>query len=261
MPPDDVVSAAKRLGIDAGERPTRAPGSPLWVVPYPGGRHPRLGFREGAIRPQRETKASVFAPWPGGGYVVVDCPEAVWYQPAAMPRELLYLAHTHVPTTWTRQQIMLEPLEWTRLPDSSLSLVRTLPNQVTLTARIAPSADAVRMQFRVTNGSPDTLTGLRVQMCAMLGHLSGFTAQTNDNKRFEPPFAVCHDETRQRWIITAWERCGRAWGNAPCPCLHSDPVVEDCPPGQSRTVRGWLSFYEGTDITAELTRIKPRLFE
>ena len=33
------------------------------MLPYPGGRHPRLGFLDGAIRPQRETKVSVFAPW------------------------------------------------------------------------------------------------------------------------------------------------------------------------------------------------------
>jgi hypothetical protein len=33
------------------------------VLPYPGGRHPRVGFLDGAIDPQRGTKASVFAPW------------------------------------------------------------------------------------------------------------------------------------------------------------------------------------------------------
>ena len=80
--------------------PERKPDDPLRVLPYPGGRHPRTGFRDGAIRPQRETKASVFAPWPGGGYAVADVPEAVWFEPAEKKPELLYLAHTHVPTTW-----------------------------------------------------------------------------------------------------------------------------------------------------------------
>jgi hypothetical protein len=188
-------------------------------------------------------------------------PEAVWFQTAGKPRELLYLAHTHVPTTWDRQQISLEPMEWSRGGEGSLTLERLLPNQVTLAAKITPEKDGVRMEFKVTNGSSETLTGLRIQMCVMLAHLKGFEQRTNDNKVFAVPFAACRDESRRRWIVTGWERCGRAWGNPPCPCLHSDPVVEGCPPGQSKSVRGWLSFYEGSDIEAELQRLKAHVFE
>jgi hypothetical protein len=257
---DDVTAAAKKLGIDPARRPDRKPADPLLVLPYPGGRHPRIGFRDGAVRPQRETKASVFAPWADGGYVVADVPEAVWFEPAGKP-ELLYLAHTHVPTVWDRQKVTLDPLEWTRHKDGSLSLERTLPNKVTLASKVVPGKDGVRMEFRVTNGSDQRLTGLRVQMCVMLAGLSGFEKQTNDNKVFASPFAACRDAAGKRWVITGWERCGRAWGNPPCPCLHADPVVEDCPPGQSRRVRGWLSFFEGADVDAELKRLKAVAFE
>jgi hypothetical protein len=38
-------------------------------------------------------------------------------------------------------------------------------------------------------------------------------------------------------------------------------VVEDCPPGHSKSVRGWVSFYEGTDPDAELRRLKAVAFE
>ena len=58
--------------------PTRSSPSHLLVLPYPGGRHPRIGFLDGAIDPQRETKVSAFAPWKGGGYAVLDIPEAIW---------------------------------------------------------------------------------------------------------------------------------------------------------------------------------------
>jgi peptidoglycan/xylan/chitin deacetylase (PgdA/CDA1 family) len=258
---DEVRSTAQRLSIDPAVPFLRRPADSLFVTPYPGGRHPRIGFRDGAIRPQRETKVSVFAPWTDGGYAVADVPEAVWFQTAGKPRELLYLAHTHVPTTWDKQQITLEPLEWIRRSDGSFMLERVLPNRVTLAAKIVPAKDSVRMQFTVTNGSDETLTGLRVQMCVMLAGLKGFEKQTNDNKIFAAPFAACHDEAKKRWIITAWERCGRAWGNPPCPCLHSDPQVEDCPQGESRNVRGWLSFYEGTDIEGELERLKSTVFQ
>lgn len=260
MSADEVLAAAERLKIDTAKRPDHQPGDPLRVLPYPGGRHPRIGFRDGAIRPQRETKVSVFAPWAGGGYAVADVPEAVWFEPAAKKRELLYLAHTHVPTTWDRQQVTLQPLEWQRQSDGTFAATREFPNRVSMTASIAPGAGGLRMQFGVTNGSPQTLTGLRVQMCVMLGQLAGFEGRTNDNKVFAAPFAACHDGSGRRWVITAWERCGRAWGNPPCPCLHSDPVLEDCPPGETRSVRGWLSFHEGDNIEAELARLKAQLF-
>src|SRR5207247_1129211 len=86
---DEVLAAAAALGIDPTQRRERKTGDPLLFLPYPGGRHPRSGFRDGAIRPQRETKASVFAPWVNGGYVVADVPEAVWFESAPNKRELL----------------------------------------------------------------------------------------------------------------------------------------------------------------------------
>lgn len=257
---DQVTDAVKRLKINGTKRPVRKEGESLLVLPYPGGRHPRLGFRDGMIRPQRETKASIFAPWADGGYAVADVPEAVWFMPKDRP-ELLYLAHTHVPTIWDKKKITLDPMEWTRKADGSLALERMLPNKVTLAAFIQPDKDGVRMEFRVTNGSAEKLTGLRVQMCVMLGHLIGFEKQTNDNKVFAAPFAACKDGTGKRWVITGWERCGLAWGNPPCPCLHADPVVEDCQPGQTKSVRGLISFFEGTDLQAELNRLKEVAFK
>ena len=192
---------------------------------------------------------------------MADVPEAVWFEPTDRKPELLYLAHTHVPTFWDRQKIALPPLEWNRNRDGSLSLQRTLPNKVTLSSKVVPGRDGVRMEFRVSNGSERRLTGLRVRMCVLLAGLTGFEKRSNDNKVFAAPFAACKDTTGKRWVIVGWQRCGRAWGNPPCPCLHADPVVEDCPPGQSRAVRGWLSFCDGSDIQAELKRLKAIAFK
>src|SRR5206468_6332694 len=118
---EEVAAATKRLGIDVTKRPMRRGGEPLLVLPYPGGRHPRMGFRDGMIRPQREATVSVFAPWADGGYAVANVPEAVWFVPNDQ-RELLYLAHTHVPTIWDKQKVTLDALEWTRKADGSLAL-------------------------------------------------------------------------------------------------------------------------------------------
>ena len=247
---DEVNAALKRFHIQSGVTPPRAPAAPLVVLPYPGGRHPRIGFLEGAVRPQRETKISVFAPWPDGGYVVADVPEAIWSNLG-----LTYLAHTHVPTIWTTQHIELEPLEWKQRSGGVLEIERTLPNGIRFGTKVVSAADAVHMEMCLTNGTDKTLTDLRVQNCVMLKGAPGLEDQTDANKLFDPPYAACHDRDGHRWVITAWEPCQRAWGNSRCPCLHSDPQFPDCPPGETRRLRGWLSFYEGDDIRAELKRI------
>ena len=233
----------------------RIPGETVQLLPYPGGRHPRIGFRDGAIRPQRETKASVFLPWDPGGYVVIDVPEAIW-QNVPAGRELLYLAHTHIPTTWDRQQVTLAQLEWERRRGGVLQVERTLPNQVSFGARLTPSAEAVRMELWIKNGSSQMLSGLRVQNCVMLRDATGFNQQDTDHHHLHGRFVAAANASQDRWIIVAWERAQRAWGNSYCPCMHSDPQFPDCPPGETRRLRGWLSFYEGENLQEQLQRIE-----
>jgi len=246
----EVTAALKRFGIAADTRPKRAADAPLLVLPYPGGRHPRIGFLDGALRPQRETKVSVFTPWDDASYVVVDVPEAIWSNLG-----LTYLAHTHIDTVWTKQGVALPPLEWNRRADGSLDVERKLPNGVAFGAKVVPGKDAVRMDLWLTNGTKETLTDLRVQVCAMLKGAAGFNQQVGDNKVSSKPYTACRSADGKRWVITAWEPCHRVWNNPPCPCLHSDPKFADCPPGQTKRLRGWLSFYEGDDVEAEFRRI------
>jgi hypothetical protein len=97
-------------------------------------------------------------------------------------------------------------------------------------------------------------------MCVMLKGLTGFEDRTNDNKVFAKPFAACRDQTGRRWIITGWEPCARAWGNPPCPCLHADPQIPECASGETKRIRGWISFYEGNDIDGELRCLRMHAF-
>jgi len=252
---DEAVAALKRFGLDRMAPPTRKADDPLFVRPYPGGRHPRIGFLDGAIRPRRESKVSVFCPWQNGGYVVVDVPEAIWSNQGDR-RELLYLAHTHVPTMWDKKGVELERLEWTREASGVLSIQRKLPNGVSFGAPITPFRDHVGMELWIKNDTKTVLSGLVVQNCVMLKGAIGFESQTNDNKVLDQPYVACRNADRNRWIITAWKPCVRAWANAPCPCLHSDPQFPDCRPGETQRIRGWLSFYEGNDIRSEFRRIE-----
>jgi hypothetical protein len=228
-----------------------ASGGFLRVLPYPGGRHPRVGFLDGAVMPRRETKFSVFAPWDETSYVVADVPEAVWSNLG-----LIYLAHTHVLSLWDKRGIVLPRLEWERRPDGTLQSYRLLPNGVAFAANIRPTPTEVRMQLSLSNGTPQTLTGLRIQNCVMLKAAAGFAAQTSTNKLYQKPFAAVHDPSGRRWAITAWDSCDRCWGNDQVPCLHSDPKFADCPPGETVQLHGWLSFYKGPDVKGEFKRIE-----
>lgn len=246
----EVRTARENLNLWPNGPPPREADDPLFVVPYPGGRHPRIGFLDGAIRPRRESKVSVFAPWKDGGYVVADIPEAIWSN-----NGLIWLAHEHVPTVWSRQDIQLDPLEWKETADVGLEVERTLPDGVRFGTRVKATLDSVEMEMWLTNASDQPLSDLRVQNCVMLKGLKGFEEQSNENKVFSAPYAAARDAGGRRWVIVAWEPNDRSWGNAPCPCIHSDPKFPDCPPGETRRLRGRLSFYEGEDIEGEFRRI------
>lgn len=246
----EIAAAIKRFDIRVETKPRREKDSPPLVLPYPGGRHPRIGFLDGAVHPQREAKVSVFTPWDDASYVVVDVPEALWSNLG-----LTYLAHTHVPTIWSKQNIELPKLEWNRRQDGSFDIERKLPNGIVLAAKVVPAKEGVRMKLTLTNGSTEMLSDLRVQNCVMLKGAKGFEQQTNDNKLLQSPYVAAKIDAGDRWIITAWQPIHRPWANPPCPCLHADPKFPDCPPGEQRVLHGWLSFYEGKDIQAELNQL------
>jgi hypothetical protein len=249
----EISAALKRFDISESNRPKRPAYAPLLVLPYPGGRHPRIGFLDGAVNPQRETKVSVFTPWDEQSYVVVDVPEAIWSNLG-----LTYLAHTHVPTIWTKQNIALEPLEWNRRPDGVFYITRKLPNGISFSAEVQPLKEGVLMGLSLSNGTASALSDLRVQNCVMLKGAKGFETQTNANKVFQSPYVACRDTSGKRWVITAWDPCHHPWANAPVPCLHSDPKFPDCGPGDTKRLRGWLSFYQGTNVQDEFRRLDAR---
>jgi peptidoglycan/xylan/chitin deacetylase (PgdA/CDA1 family) len=246
----EVEGKAREFGILATAPPDQPEGEALRVLPYPGGRHPRIGFRDGAIGPMRGTKASIFAPWDTHSYVVVDLPEAIFSNLG-----LIWLAHTHIPTFWDDKNVVLNNVDWTRGEDG-LRFERTLPNKIVIGASVRLGEGQADMELWLRNGTDQPLTKLTTQVCAMLKGADGFQEQTNDNKRFHGPVAVARSADGNRWILTAWQRHGRVWGNPPCPCLHSDPVLEDCAPGQTVRVRGVLRFYEGRLIDDEIDRIR-----
>lgn len=219
----------------------------LDLHPYPGGRHPRIGFLEGAIDPLRGTKASVFLPWDPDSYAVIDLPELITSHLGH-----LFLAHTHVPTLWTDRNEWLDNVDMQPVPGGGLELEWQLPNGIVFGSSLQPEAESVEMSLWLRNGLDQALRGLRTQLCVMLKGASGFNAQTLENKVFRPPVAAVRSDGNHRWILTAWERSGRCWGNTRCPCMHSDPVFPDCEPGETVQLRGRLWFHEGEAVGQEI---------
>lgn len=253
LPEQELRKKLDEFQINDATRPPRG-SDRLLVLPYPGGRHPRIGFLEGAIDPQRDTKMSVFCPWDDTSYVVMDIPEAIWSNLG-----LTYLAHTHIDTVWDKQGIRLPQREWEHEATDQHSryvMSRKLPNGIEFGTIVNPEKDHVLMLMWLKNGSDQPLTDLRVQNCVMLRGAAGFEQQTKDNKLFIDGYAVAHSPNRTRWIISSWTPLHRAWGNPKCPCLHSDPKFSDCAPGETKWLHGWQSFYSGTDIESELRRIE-----
>lgn len=251
---DEVATLLEAMNISMDTRPASPSRESFRLLPYPGGRHPRFGFLDGAIRPQRETKLSVFLPWDDRQYVVLDVPEAIRRNDEAT-HGLLYLAHTHVDTMWTRQNIPLKPLEWQKTSAGSYEMERRLPNGVVFGTRATVCHDAVQMEMWLTNGSEERLSDLTVQNCVLLKGAPEFISDDEDRTILSKPFLARRSDQPNRWLITAWEPCQRVWANPSCPCLHSDPQFADCDPGETKTLRGWFSFYEGEDIEGELRRI------
>jgi len=251
LSPERIETEIARHRIDTSQRRFVSPGASLRVLPYPGGRHPRIGFIEGAIDPQRDTKVSVFTPWDAESYVVVDAPEAIFSNLG-----LLYLAHTDIATIWEEQGIVLAPSEWSRHSNGVLTSDRRLPNGLRFGVEVRPSPEGVRFYGWIINGSTQLLEEVRFQNCLLLKGAAGFQRQVGNLRFMQAPYiAAPYEPALDRWVITAWDPNGVTWGNAACPCIHSDPHPPNCAPGDSIVVRGWLSFYQGREISREIARI------
>ena len=252
---DEVGDALDRFDIRSDNRPQRAADAPLLVLPYPGGRHPRVGFIDGCVRPQRETKLSVFAPWGRFGVRRARRAGGDSAQRRAVARSAVS-GHTRTSTPCGRARGSIwNSSNGRERPSGGYVCIRTLPNGVIFSTTAQPHRDSVRLKMELTNGSDEPLSNLRVQNCVMLKGAPEFAQQTDDNKFISAPYVAVRSAAGNRWVITAWEPCERPWTNPPCPCMHSDPQFADCAPGESDRLQGWLSFYEGTDIEAEIKRI------
>jgi hypothetical protein len=233
------------------DSPDPGVGQIVKVRPYPGVRHPRINFREGMLSPMRGTKVSIFLPWEPDEYVVLDLPEALFSQFG-----LTFLGHKHIPTIFDYQKIVIENSDWRITHEGSLHNVWELPNNMRIGTDIYPGINELDLKLWLYNNTDSLLTDLQSQVCIMLKMATEFNALNNENKIFDSPVAAVRSNDGNYWIITAWNGGNHAWGNEDCPCLHSDPRLPDCRPGETVSVTGKIWFYHGSDIKGKMASIK-----
>jgi len=250
LPEDSISNRIKRMEISEVQKITDR----ILVLPYPGGRHPRIGFHDGMLSPMRGTKASTFLPWNPEQYLVLDLPEAVFTQFG-----LTFLGHKHIPTIFDRQRISIKNRDWTIHPDGKLSNQWELPNHMVIGAEIVPAREDIDLALWLYNGTEDTtFTDLQTQVCIMFKGAENFDILTNENKVFQSPVAVVLSEKADHYILTAWNRCSNAWGNPDCPCMHADPIFPDCNPGDTVRITGKIWFYGGEDLDGEIKKVSEK---
>ena len=235
----------------------------LLILPYPGGRHPRIGFLDGAINPQRDTKFSVFAPWDEFSYVVVDLPEAIWSNLG-----LTFLAHKHIPTVWEMKnsEYQNSKIEWSyERPGGALTshrVVPTIDNPILkFDVKVVPDEKIVAMQIEIENLSDQRLSSLSAQVCNHLKGLDGFQDQNRGRIAKLGSIVAKGNREGDKWVVTGWQSLKRTWNNPPVPCIHSDPQFPDCGPGEKVRAVGFISFYRGKKINAHLSSIENEIFE
>ncbi len=248
---DTVQEKLRELHLDQRPAPEEQSPSVVRVLPYPGGRHPRLGFLEGAVNPQRGTKVTLFLPWPDAGYVVLDLPEAIHSD-----KGLLFLAHHDegFPTMWEKAGMEIPNVDWSREASGRLSREQKLPNGARFGATVTPGEKQVDLQFWLENNTEDTLRNIRGQICLMLTGAPDFNYLSNARKIFQAPVAAAPSRQGNRWILVAFERAAFIWGNKDVPCIHSDPLLTDVHPGERVAVRGRIWFCQADDVADEIAR-------
>ncbi len=95
---------------------------------------------------------------------------------------LTFLAHTHIPTIWNAQNVVVENRDWIIEAGGVLRSEWRLPNGIAFGARVTPVTGGADLELWLENGTESRLTALRTQICVMLKAAPGFNEQSQEGK-------------------------------------------------------------------------------
>jgi acetyl esterase len=222
-----------------------------------------------------EQIAWVSPPWESDDYIWMDFPEAIFTD-----RGLLYLSH--ISTEFPQLFANLPKLDWQQIRDG-IKYERKLPNGITFGGYLVKSSDnTVDLELYIANGSDTPLRNIQLQTCAYLRAIKEFADFNNDRKYVYlsgegwtaldkaygsgvddgkyalgwhadgpkaaqwPVIATFSNDAERLVAMTWYTDTWTLWGNPDHPCMHADPHFPDIMPGQQKTIKGQLIFFEGS---------------
>lgn len=267
----EIKAGLEKFKITRENKPARAKDALLNMQPWPGGRRisNTSNSRVESAR-QRDTKVGVITPWDESSYAVLDMPEVLYVaRDGDAGRKILYVAHYIGDSTWEKDEnLRFDPIEWQRTAENVLETGRKFPKgrrySSEFSSKFVAFRNAVRMKITLSNKSDGVFRGpQQVQNCVFMKALKGGFGGPDSKDVISDGYHARSSSDGKQWLIIAWVPLttsfgfcpGACWGNPVMPCCHSDPQFKDCAPGESQSVYGWFSFYEGEDIQGELIRI------
>jgi len=212
--------------------------------------------------------------WPSQDYIWLDFPEAIFTS-----QGLLYLSHVNPPIPTVYQN--LPRISWREVA-LGIAFDRQLPNGVSFGGSVTKGSDSdVDLELHLKNGSPEPLNNVTLQTCAFLRGIKEFGDLTRDNKFIHTsgsgwitmtraseiqegdgkygigwrtkgkkvadlPWVVTQSNRGQRFVAMTWfDDTLSMVSNPNHPCMHADPKFENLNPGEERSIRGKIAFFEG----------------
>lgn len=232
-----------------------------------------------------EQIAWVSPSWPSQDYLWLDFPEAIFTD-----QELLFLSHINPPFPTVFQDLPKVP--WQEVP-KGIAFERELPNGVRFGGSVTKADEqTVDLELHIVNGSKEPLTAITLQTCAFLRAIKEFADFTKDNKfvhtrdagwiaisaaeKLEAgnapyrvgwrrsgkpiadlPVVLTRSNKAERYLAMTWfDSTLSIVSNPVHPCVHADPQFPDIAPGNSKSIRGRLLFYEGPLDEFEFTQMQ-----
>jgi len=236
----------------------------------------QLHISPGIWRPLFGTEqiAWVSPPWSSREYIWLDFPEAIF-----SGNELLFLSHINDVIPYRYRY--LKSVEWEET-EKGIKYMQELPNGVSFGGSVIKgNENMISLELWVRNGSNDPMKDVKLQTCAYLHGIEEFDQKTSENKLVHVAGQgwISHLEARDishvegkyhvGWlsgpkvvdlpvILALAKEPGRlvafTWfentysfvGNKNHPCFHADPCMGDIEPGELKTIKGELIFFEGS---------------
>ena len=234
-----VDAAIRKYDIRLDNSPVETPADRIVVLPQTGG---RFAFLNRYASPQHWIIVSVFSPWQPedrsqASYLDVELDQIIFN--CGLTTETTDKAQRTAPA----QKIERPRKMWKELPNGELQITQhifeTGEERITAQANIKPHEKHVIIDIAFTNETTGTLT-LSPPSPISPRWIHGVNKISKHDVIQQTPYRAIPDVIENRWIITAWN-----WSNR----------MSSCGPGDTRTVKGLISFYEGKDVRNELERL------